>query len=79
MTRSLLHRAFKIIKFKPAKYQHFAVFRIARDIFVGLSGGMIVTFTNIIDVLDFLVKFFLLLNLLIMSYHLEITIHGRRN
>ncbi len=66
-------------RIKVREYQHLAVYRIARDIFVGLSGGMVVTFTNVIDPLDFLTKVFLLLNLLILSYHLEITIHGKSN
>jgi hypothetical protein len=66
-------------KVQNRQYQHLAIYRIARDIFVGLSGGMVVTFTNIPDVLDLLTKVFLLLNLLILSYHLEITIHGKHN
>jgi hypothetical protein len=64
-------------KVKFTRFHFLAIARIARDIVVGLAGVIFVALANAKGLMDAIIRFLILLNLLIMSYHLEITIYGK--
>jgi hypothetical protein len=65
------------LKIKFTRFHLLAVARIARDIVVGLAGATLVLLMNLGDLGEIAIKVLTLLNLLLVSYHLEITIYGK--
>lgn len=67
----------KFTKIPLRKYQFLSILRITWEIVIGLLLVMLLSLSRPIEGLDFLIRFLILLNLIIIAYHVDTTIHGK--